>query len=183
MSNKFFQHNWKQLVDNVQAHVKKLNFFYEKGLASANKKTLRPANPGDEAQEVEVSKGKVTYFNALATMTGAKEVSWKDDFGGSGIVTGDNILLAVGGRPTVTNNPGVREYAITSDDLFSLDRNPGKTLCVGAGYISLECGGFLSNLGYDTTIAVRSVPLRVGPFDRQCVDKLVSLMELQGMQE
>jgi thioredoxin reductase (NADPH) len=103
-----------------------------------------------------------------------------DDFGGSGTITGDNILISVGGRPTVPKIPGVLEYAITSDDLFSLPHAPGKTLCVGAGYIALECGGFLGNLGYDTTIAVRSVPLRVGPFDRQCVDKIVSLMEAQG---
>eukprot|EP01127_Copromyxa_protea_P011639 TRINITY_DN2945_c0_g1_i1.p1 TRINITY_DN2945_c0_g1~~TRINITY_DN2945_c0_g1_i1.p1 ORF type:complete len:985 (-),score=260.09 TRINITY_DN2945_c0_g1_i1:40-2730(-) len=174
------KHDWKQLVDNVQAHVKKLNFFYEKGLASANKKTLRPAKPGDEAEEVEISKGSVIYYNALATFSGPQEVSWKDDFGGEGKITGDHVLIAVGGRPTVPKGQGIREYAITSDDLFSLTTPPGKTLCVGAGYISLECGGFLSNLGYDTTIAVRSVPLRVGPFDRQCVDKVVSLMELQG---
>lgn len=126
------------------------------------------------------SLGRITYYNALASFKSTKEVSWTDDFGGSGVITADKILIAVGGRPTVVNNPGVREYAITSDDLFSLSHPPGKTLCVGAGYISLECGGFLSNLGYDTSICVRSVPLRVGPFDRQCVDKLVSLMELQG---
>ena len=29
--------------------------------------------------------------------------------------------------------PGAQEFGITSDDLFSLDKAPGKTLCVGAG--------------------------------------------------
>jgi len=174
------KHNWSVLVKNVQDHIKKLNFFYEKGLASANTKTLRPASPLEEPKVVEISKGRVVYYNALATFSGPKEVSWEDAFGTKGKITGDNILIAVGGRPTVPDIPGVKEFAITSDDLFSLSHPPGKTLCVGAGYISLECGGFLTNLGYDTTIAVRSVPLRVGPFDRQCVNKLVDLMKVQG---
>ena len=36
--------------------------------------------------------------------------------------------------------PVLRLPGITSDDLFYLKKPPGKTLCVGAGYISLECG-------------------------------------------
>ena len=38
--------------------------------------------------------------------------------------------------------PGAVEHAITSDDLFFLQRSPGKTLCVGGSYIALECAGF-----------------------------------------
>jgi len=76
--------------------------------------------------------------------------------------------------------PGALQYSITSDDIFSLDRAPGRTLCVGAGYISLECGGFLRGMGYPVSIAVRSTPLRTGGFDRQCVDKVVQLMEMMG---
>lgn len=39
-----------------------------------------------------------------------------------------------------------------SDDLFSLPYNPGKTLCVGASYISLESAGFLKGIGNDVTV-------------------------------
>eukprot|EP01124_Arcella_intermedia_P020358 TRINITY_DN2782_c0_g1_i2.p1 TRINITY_DN2782_c0_g1~~TRINITY_DN2782_c0_g1_i2.p1 ORF type:complete len:901 (-),score=193.98 TRINITY_DN2782_c0_g1_i2:2153-4855(-) len=170
------KHDWVKLVETVQSHVKKLNFFYEKGLQTANTLSLR------NGETQVISNGSITYFNALATFSDAKTVSWKDDFGNTGSVTGDNILIAVGGRPFVPDNiPGVKEYSITSDDLFSLTRSPGKTLCVGAGYISLECGGFLGNLGLDVTICVRSIPLRTGGFDRQCVDKIVSLMQVQGI--
>jgi thioredoxin reductase (NADPH) len=56
----------------------------------------------------------------------------------------------------------------------------GKTLCIGAGYISLECGGFLTHLGYDVTISVRSIPMRTGGFDRDAVTKIVKLMENTG---
>ena len=87
--------------------------------------------------------------------------------------------MAVGGRPSVPSNLRGKELAITSDDLFQMKTEPGKVLCVGAGYIALECGGFLTNLGYDTAIAVRSVPLREG-FDQDAASLAVELMTAQG---
>lgn len=78
------------------------------------------------------------------------------------------MVIAVGLRPNYPDIPGAIEYGITSDDIFSLKREPGKTLVVGAGYIGVECAGFLNAFGYDTTVMVRSVVLR--EFDRQMGD-------------
>lgn len=69
-------------------------------------------------------------------------------------------MIAVGGRPSYPDIPGAREYGITSDDLFSMKKPPGKTLVVGASYVALECAGFLTALGFDTTVMVRSILLR-----------------------
>lgn len=60
------------------------------------------------------------------------------------------------GRPKYPDIPGAKEYAITSDDLFSLPHHPGKTLFVGASYIGLECSGFLAGFGIDTTVMVHN---------------------------
>ena len=49
---------------------------------------------------------------------------------------------------------------VFSDDLFSLNYCPGKTLLIGASYVSLECAGFLKGLGLDVTVMVRSIFLR-----------------------
>ena len=68
--------------------------------------------------------------------------------------------------------------AISSDDIFSLEQSPGKTLCVGVSYISLECAGVLAGLGYDTTVAVRYI-LLCG-FDRECADMIGLYMEDHG---
>jgi thioredoxin reductase (NADPH) len=46
-------------------------------------------------------------------------------------------VIAVGGRPRYPDIPGALQYGITSDDLFSLENPPGKTLVVGAGCILL----------------------------------------------
>ena len=68
---------------------------------------------------------------------------------------------------------------IFSDDLFSLPYCPGKTLVVGASYVSLECGGFLQALGLDVTIMVRSILLR--GFDQQMAEKVGEYMQNHGI--
>jgi thioredoxin reductase (NADPH) len=75
-------------------------------------------------------------------------------------VTAANIVIATGGRPSYPDIPGAREFGITSDDIFSMKKHPGKTLLVGASYVSLECAGFLTAMGFDTTVMVRSILLR-----------------------
>jgi thioredoxin reductase (NADPH) len=70
-------------------------------------------------------------------------------------ITAKYILLATGGRPRYPDIPGAQEFGITSDDIFSLPRHPGKTLLVGASYIALECAGFLAGLGIDATVMVK----------------------------
>ena len=62
-----------------------------------------------------------------------------------------------------------------SDDIFSLKYSPGKTLCVGASYVSLECAGFLKGLGLDVTVMVRSILLR--GFDQQMANMIGDFME------
>lgn len=84
------------------------------------------------------------------------------------VLTAKHIVVAVGLRPNYPDIPGALEHGITSDDIFSLKREPGKSLVIGAGYIGVECAGFLNAFGYDTTVMVRSVVLR--EFDRQMGD-------------
>lgn len=62
-------------------------------------------------------------------------------------VTADKIVIATGGRPTYLDIPGAKEHSITSDDIFWMPKNPGRTLIVGASYIALETAGFMHGLG------------------------------------
>lgn len=75
-------------------------------------------------------------------------------------MTVNKIVIACGGRPRFPEIPGAKEYAISSDDIFSFKKAPGKTLVVGASYVALECAGFLTGLGYPVTVMVRSILLR-----------------------
>jgi pyruvate/2-oxoglutarate dehydrogenase complex dihydrolipoamide dehydrogenase (E3) component len=67
----------------------------------------------------------------------AHTIELTDAKGSVETVTTDKVLIAVGGRPNYLDVEGARECCITSDDIFSLNRSPGKTLVVGASYIAL----------------------------------------------
>lgn len=76
---------------------------------------------------------KVEYINGSGSFKDPHTVVAKLKNNTERSITGRNIVIAVGGRPRYPDIPGAVEYGITSDDIFSLDHEPGKTLVVGAG--------------------------------------------------
>lgn len=149
--------NWEKLVEGVQAHVKSLNWGYR----------------------VQLRTQQVKYYNSFAKLLDKNRLSLVGKNGKEEIVTARNIVIAVGGRPVYPDLPGAKECCITSDDIFSLPTDPGKTLFVGASYIALECAGFLHGIGNDVTVMVRSILLR--GFDQDISEKIGKNMEEGGV--
>ena len=162
--------SWERLRDNIQNYIKGMNFGYK----------------GSLNQEC-------TYANQMVRFLGREEESGRIrlEYSGSkegleveekkGEVTADYVVVAVGGRPNYLKEDicqNARQYAITSDDLFSLDKPPGKTLVVGGGYIAVESAGLLAGLGFQVDIMTRSLFLR--SFDRQVVGYILD--SLSGSQ-
>ncbi|XGW31005.1 hypothetical protein V3C99_009732, partial [Haemonchus contortus] len=151
-------HNWENLRNAVQDHISSLNWGYR----------------------VQLREKQVTYINSYGRFTGPFEISATNKKGEVEKLTADRFLIATGLRPRYPPDvPGVREYCVTSDDLFSLPYPPGKTLCVGASYVSLECAGFLQGLGYDVTVMVRSILLR--GFDQDMAERIRAHMKECGV--
>ncbi|CAE8583998.1 unnamed protein product, partial [Polarella glacialis] len=73
----------------------------------------------------------VNYFNAYATLKDRHTIELDDGKGGKETKTAKYIMLAAGGRPSNGNYPGADGLCISSDDLFWLEKPPGKTLVVG----------------------------------------------------
>mmetsp|Transcript_5840 Transcript_5840/g.9362 ORF Transcript_5840/g.9362 Transcript_5840/m.9362 type:complete len:425 (-) Transcript_5840:282-1556(-) len=146
-------HDWGKMVNSVQMHIKGLNWGYKS----------------------DMIKLKVKYYNAYASFVDAHTIEVDNGKGKVEQVTADKIVIAVGGRPSYPGIPGDKEFGITSDDIFSLKKAPGKTLVVGASYVALECAGFLTALGYDTTVMVRSILLR--GFDQSMATRIGSYMK------
>eukprot|EP00976_Prorocentrum_cordatum_P102664 1193153-Prorocentrum_minimum.AAC.1 len=149
-------HDWEKMATNIQDYIGSLNWGYRTSLREA----------------------KVDYLNAKASFKDAHTILCTKKDGKTSEITGDKIIIAVGGRPAYPGVPGDKECCITSDDIFSLPKSPGKTLCIGASYISLETAGFLTALGNDVTVMARSVFLR--GFDSEVAEKIVSYMERHG---
>ena len=149
--------NWDTLRDNVQGHISSLNFGYR----------------------TQLRKFKVTYHNKFAKFLDTHTIELTDKKGKIEKITADKILIATGLRPTYLDVPGAKELCITSDDIFKLQKAPGKTLIIGASYIAVECASFLRSLGYDVTLMVRSVILR--GFDRDMADRLRAVLERDGI--
>ena len=83
-------------------------------------------------------------------------------------------MIATGTRPQYLKFEG-SNFAITSDDVFSLKKAPGKTLVVGGGYVAVEIAGFLKGMGFDVTLMTRGEYLRA--FDRDMVKYLINDLE------
>jgi thioredoxin/glutathione reductase (selenoprotein) len=165
-------HSWERMVGGVQDHIASLNFGYRTALRDA----------------------KVEYYNAKGRFVDANTLEATKSNGQSIRITFDHAIIAVGGRPkfvlpfplcffchTMHRYPGVpgdRECCITSDDLFSLPKAPGKTLVVGASYVALECAGFIKGLGHECTVMARSIFLR--GFDQQCAEQVAEFMQAES---
>ncbi|KAL4114371.1 hypothetical protein PRIC2_014693 [Phytophthora ramorum] len=148
--------NWKQLVSNVDAYIKSINFKYK----------------------VELRSKYVKYENFLGSFVDPHTLElWHHRKGTKQITTRD-VVIAVGGRPKELSCPG-GEHAISSDDIFWMKKKePGKTLVVGASYVALECAGFLKGMGYEVKVMVRSILLR--GFDQDMANKIGEYMEVQS---
>uniref|UniRef100_A0A8C3QCQ5 thioredoxin-disulfide reductase (NADPH) n=1 Tax=Geospiza parvula TaxID=87175 RepID=A0A8C3QCQ5_GEOPR len=149
-------HTWSVMAQGVQNYVKSLNW----------------------GHRVQLQEKKVKYFNIKGSFSDPHTVRGVTKAGKEIVVTADNIVIATGGRPKYPTQVSALEYGITSDDIFWLKKSPGKTLVVGASYVSLECAGFLTGIGLDTTVMMRSVPLR--GFDQQMASLVTEHMESYG---
>ncbi|KAM6423155.1 thioredoxin reductase 2, mitochondrial isoform 1-T1 [Liasis olivaceus] len=150
-------HDWSVMAKGVQNYVKSLNW----------------------GHRLQLQDKRVKYFNLKGSFVDAHTIRGVGKGGKETLLTADQIVLATGGRPRYpTEVPGAQEFGITSDDIFWLKKSPGKTLVVGASYVSLECAGFLTGLGLDTTVMIRSIPLR--GFDQQMANLVTNHMEASG---
>lgn len=118
------QHDWKKMKTNVGNHIKGLNWGYKKTFIAE----------------------KIKYRNELASFVDNHTVKLVNSKGKESTVTAEHIIIGVGGRPTYLDVPGCKEHCISSDDLFWLNEAPGKSLVIGAGYIAMECGGFIRGI-------------------------------------
>ncbi|XP_062930205.1 thioredoxin reductase 2, tandem duplicate 2 [Mobula hypostoma] len=149
-------HDWGIMANAVQNYVKSLNW----------------------GHLVQLQDKKVKYLNLKGVFIDQHTIQGVSKKGEKSLLTAENIVLATGGRPRYPADIPGSEFGISSDDIFWLQDSPGKTLVIGASYVALECAGFLTGLGLDTSLMIRSIPLR--GFDQQMAHLVTDHMTSYG---
>jgi glutathione reductase (NADPH) len=90
-----------------------------------------------------------------------------------------HILIATGGRPFVPDIPGAG-LAVTSNEIFHLDRLPARALIVGGGYIASEFACILNGLGVQVRQVYRGAQILRG-FDDEARGHVATGMQAQGI--
>ena len=145
--------DWPVLRDNVLAEVTRIEGAYTDTLDNHD----------------------VTILHERAVLTGPNSVrlaSGKE-------LTAGKILIATGARPALPAIEGI-EHAITSNEVFLLDKLPKSIVIVGGGYIANEFAGIFLEFGSQVTLVNRSdVMLR--HYDQQIVDRLIQISVSKGI--
>jgi len=145
--------DWPVLRDNVLAEVTRLEGAYTDTLTNHD----------------------VTIFHDRAVLTGPDSVrlaSGKE-------LSAKVILIAAGARPALPQIDGI-EHAITSNEVFHLERLPKRIVIVGGGYIANEFAGIFLEFGSHVILVNRSETL-LRHYDQQIVDRLIQISVKKGI--
>jgi glutathione reductase (NADPH) len=146
--------NWPVLRDNVLAEVGRIESAYTDTLTNHD----------------------VTIFKERAVLTGPNAIQ----LASGKSVTADKILIATGARPLMPRIEGI-EHAISSNEVFQLDRLPKRIVIAGGGYIASEFAGIFHQFGSHVTLVNRTdVILR--QYDQQIVDRLLQISLRKGIE-
>ncbi|MBE1525919.1 glutathione reductase (NADPH) [Sphingopyxis sp. OAS728] len=146
--------DWNRLRDNVLAEVDRLEGLYGQTLDNH----------------------KVTLFKTRATVIGPQKVRLAD----GQEISAERILIATGGWPHVPEFPG-SEHAITSNEVFHLERLPKRVVIAGGGYIANEFAGIFNEFGSKVTIVNRGDTILRG-YDEQIRDRLLQISMTKGIE-
>lgn len=105
-------------------------------------------------------------------------VSLKD--GGTREISVDNIVIATGSEPTMTETKGVDlEGVITSDDLLEMEEIPETLIVIGGGVIGLEFASIYQELGSQVILLASRILKNV---DMEIARRLPMFFRKQGME-
>uniref|UniRef100_R7W1N9 glutathione-disulfide reductase n=1 Tax=Aegilops tauschii TaxID=37682 RepID=R7W1N9_AEGTA len=146
------KHDWSTLIANKNTELQRLVGIYKNILKNAN---------------VDLIEGRGKVVDPHTVSVDGK------------LYTAKNILIAVGGRPSMPDIPGI-EHVIDSDAALDLPSKPEKIAIVGGGYIALEFAGIFNGLKSDVHVFIRQPKVLRG-FDEEVRDFVAEQMSLRGI--
>ena len=124
----------------------------------------------------------VTILRGEANFKTANELTLKSKTG-SDSVTAKNFIVATGSRPIQI--PGFEfdeQTVMSSTGALAMSEKPKKLLVIGGGYIGLEIGSYLANLGTEVTVVEAGSGLLMGAADPDCVQVVARRLKKAGVE-
>jgi glutathione reductase (NADPH) len=146
--------DWPTLRDNVLAEVSRLEGAYTETLTSHD----------------------VSIFHEKAVLTGPNSLK----LASGREISADKILIATGARPVMPQVEGI-EHAISSNEVFHLDKLPKRIVIAGGGYIANEFAGIFHQFG-SHVILVNRTDVMLRHYDQQIVDRLIQISLRKGIE-
>lgn len=122
-----------------------------------------------------IDNSKVHYVSGTASFQNDKIVECEGT-----LYTGDHILIASGSTPDSLDDFIGKEFCMSSDDFFEMDKLPKSMIFVGGGYIGVELAQIMAAFGVQTTLITRGEILK--QLDRDIVEKLMESMKKLGIE-
>ena len=144
--------DWPALIAAKDREIGRLEAVYERLLAEAGVTALR---------------GRARLLDDHRVEVGGETVS------------AETILIATGGHPVFPPGHGW-EHAVSSNEIFHLERLPERVLVYGGGYIAVEFAGILNGLGARVTQVYRGPQILRG-FDDDVRDTLAGELVKKGI--
>ena len=144
--------DWARLIGNKDREIERLEGVYERLLGDSGVEILRGHARLLDAHRIEV---------------------------GDRTVTAEIVLIATGGHPVYPGGHGW-EHAISSNEVFHLERLPPRVAVYGGGFIAVEFAGIFNGLGAEVTQVYRGAQILRG-FDDDVRDTLAAEMVKKGI--
>lgn len=124
-------------------------------------------------------KNKIRVVKGTGTLIDKRSVGI---IGSDEKLAGDNIIIATGSKPMTMAIDGINgENILNSDDLISMSSLPKSVIIIGGGFIGLEFGQFLADLGCKVTI-VEKLSQILPLADPEIAQMLETLLKDKGVE-
>jgi mercuric reductase len=147
----------------------------------AQKQEVVETYRGKKYQSIITDDDKIKVFNGKAELLDAHTVRVGDV-----TLSGDQILVATGTRPTTPKIAGLDDVPYLTSDLLTtgeameLTELPESLIIVGAGYIALELGQMFHRFGTKVTILERSQVI-LPRYEPEVSDALTFILRKEGV--
>ena len=172
-----FLHTAQNKAGDMGIEIGKINLNMKK-LSSWKQSVCDKMSGGVEqllkGNKIEIIYGEANFENkqTLKVRTKEKIIS----------VTAKNFIIATGSRPIEIPGFAVNEKdVLSSTGALALEQLPKKLVVIGGGYIGLEIGSYMNNLGAEVDILEAAPALLSGVVDKDCAQLLARKLKKDGV--